>query len=146
MAIYTVIYTAPRGLAINSITNTIIAASILICVIGRRSTLHTGLTKYSRPASAHSPCCFEFYGRAHTVYAFGTEYGCTRISQRSNFFFCVHFSIISRILLACFPPWLLWAAAVAAAEGSELSMLLSIISELQRKHAAAVSELSILLQ
>ena len=59
-------------------------------------------------------------------------------------FFCVHFS--SGILLACFPPWLLCATAVAAAAGSELSILLSIISELQRKYATAVSELSILLQ
>ena len=37
-------------------------------------------------------------------------------------FFCVHFT--SGILLACFPPWLLCATAVAAAVGSELSMLL----------------------
>ena len=51
-------------------------------------------------------------------------------------FFCVHFT--SGILLACFPPWLLCATAVAAAAGSELSMLLEVSSN--------VSILSILLQ
>ena len=61
-------------------------------------------------------------------------------------FICVHFT--SGIRLACFPPWLLCATAVAPAAGSQLSMLLSIIlvSELQRKHATAASELSIILQ
>ena len=39
-------------------------------------------------------------------------------------FFCVHFTINSGIRLACFPPSLLCATAVAATAGSELSILL----------------------
>ena len=41
-------------------------------------------------------------------------------------FICVHFT--SGIRLACFPPWLLCATAVAPAAGSQLSMLLEVRS------------------
>ena len=41
-------------------------------------------------------------------------------------FICVHFT--SGIRLACFPPWLLYATAVAAAADSEMSMLLEVSS------------------
>ena len=45
---------------------------ILICMYGRRSTIiiHIAVSDIHVRRLRIGPCCFEFYGRAHTVYTF----------------------------------------------------------------------------
>ena len=84
---------------------------------------HTGRKPYSRapPAPAHRAVL----GLSSTaVYTLCTlvEFYTAAHAFLDGLFICVHFT--SGIRLACFPSWLLCANAVAAAVGSELSILL----------------------
>ena len=96
---------------------------ILICMYGRRSTntySHHGIftggaleVAVLSSTAVHKLCTlFEFSTAAHAFL--------------NGLFIYVHFT--SGLLLACFPPWLLCATAVAAATGSELSMRLEVSS------------------
>ena len=85
---------------------------------------HTGRKPYSRAAP---PAHWTVLGLSSTaVYTLCTlvEFYTAAHAFLDGLFICVHFT--RGIRLACFPRWLLYATAVAAAAGSELSMLLLI--------------------
>jgi len=88
---------------------------------------HTGRKPYSRapPPAAHWTVLGLSSTAVRTLWAL-VEFRTAAHAFLDGLFICVHFT--SGVRLACFPPWLLCATAVAAAAGSQLSMLLEVSS------------------
>ena len=93
---------------------------------------HTGRKPYSRAAP---PANWTVLGLSSTaVHTLCTlvEFCTAAHAFLDGLFICAHFT--SGIRLACFPPWLLCATAVAPAAGSQLSMLGKQAGKLKKLH------------